>query len=407
MSVYGSLDLDSEATLDPGIQPLPGGIDVTKPPQAIFITGATGFVAAYILAELIERTDANIYALVRAHDEAAGLVRIRANLERYHLWRPEMVARVKPVPGDLKLPLLGLTQMEFDRLAADLDVIFHVGSKLSYIAPYHYLKDANVGGTQETLRLATTIRPKPYHFVSSLGILLNYKKLEGGREEDELDPEKCPDVGYFQTKYVAERVVRIARSRGIPVTIHRIGLIVGDSKQGYSNEDDFVARILIGCILAGYGPDIRSAMDMTPVDFIAQAIVHLAFQHASLGRIFHLLNPSPITWGGIMDIINAAGYPVEKLPYHHWVQAIEEHADPESNPLHPLLPFFHISFAGRMLGINENAYHALGTENTQTALNGSNIHCPPVDETLITTFLGRFVDAGRLHPVPELVTSVT
>ncbi|MCC6616255.1 MAG: thioester reductase domain-containing protein [Anaerolineae bacterium] len=407
MSVYGSFDLNSEATLDPAIQPLPDGADVTKPAQKIFLTGATGFVAAYILAELIEQTDATIYALVRASNEAAGMVRIRRNLERYHLWTPELAARIIPVPGDLKLPLLGLTQMEFDRMAAEIDVVFHVGSKLSYVAPYHFLKDANVGGTQETLRLATTTRPKPYHFVSSLGILLDYKKLEGGHEEDELDAEKCPEVGYFQTKYVAERVVRIARARGIPVTIHRIGLIVGDSKHGYSNEDDFVARILIGCILAGYGPDIRSTMDMTPVDFIARAIVHLAFQQASLGHIFHLLNPNPITWGGIMDIISAAGYPVRKLPYHHWVQAIEEHADPETNPLHPLLPFFHISFAGRMLGINENAYHALGTENTQAALNGSGIQCPPVDEALITTFLGRFVDAGRLHPVPELATGAT
>ena len=407
MSGYGFLDLDNEATLDPGIQALPGSVDVTKTPRSIFLTGATGFVAAYILAELIDQTEATIYTLVRAHDDAAGMARIRSNLERYHLWTPEMNARVKPVPGDLKLPLLGLTQAAFNELAAEIDVIFQVGSKLSYIAPYHFLKDANVGGTQETLRLATTVRPKPYHFVSSLGILLNYKKLEGGHEEDELDAEKCPEVGYFQTKYVAERIVRIARSRGIPVTIHRIGLIVGDSKYGHSNEDDFVARILIGCILAGYGPDIGSAMDMTPVDFIARAIVYLAFQQASLGRIFHLLNPAPITWGGIMDIINAAGYPIRKLPYHHWVQAIEDHADPDVNPLHPLLPFFHISFAGRMLGINENAYHALGTENTQAALNGSGFQCPPVDEALITTFLGHFVEAGRLHPVPQLVLGVT
>ncbi|MCL4247361.1 MAG: thioester reductase domain-containing protein [Anaerolineae bacterium] len=405
MSVIGLPDLDHEATLDPQIQPLPEGVDVTKPPRSIFLTGATGFVAAYVLADLIDRTQATIYALVRASNEAAGMERIRKNLEHYRLRCPEMATRIKPVAGDLKQPLFGLPQAEFNHLAEEIDVIFHVGSKLSYIAPYHFLKDANVGGTQETLRLATTCRPKPYHFVSSLGILLNYKKLEGGHEEDELDAEKCPEVGYFQTKYVAERVVRIARARGIPVTIHRIGLIVGDSERGYSNTDDFVARILIGCIQAGYGPDIRNAMDMTPVDFIARAIVYLAFQPASLGHVFHLLNPAPITWGGIIDIVNEAGYRVEKLPFHHWIQTIEEHADPDENPLHPLLPFFHISFAGRMLGINENAYHALGTADTQAALAGSGIHCPPVDEALINTFLMRFVDAGRLHPAPQWATS--
>ena len=401
MSGFQMLDLDAEATLDPVIQPLPGMVDLTVPPKSVFLTGATGFVAAFILSDLIAKTEATVYALVRADDDAQGMARIKSNLDKYHLWRPGMETRIVPVVGDLKNPLFGLTQEAFDELAREVDVIFHVGSKLSYIAPYHFLKAANVGGTEETLRLATRFKPKAYHFVSSLGILLNYSALVGGQEEDELDASKCPEVGYFQTKYVAERVVRLARARGIPVTIHRIGLIVGDSASGHSNEDDFVARILIGCIQAGYGPDIRNAMDMTPVDFIARAIVHLAFKQESLGHVFHLLNPAPITWSSIMDFVVESGYPITKLPFHHWLQAIEDHEDPETNPLHPLLPFFHIPFAGRMLGINENAYYALGTEFTQAALNGSGITCPPVDYTLIKTFLHRFVEAGRLYPSAE------
>ncbi len=403
MSGFQMLDLDAEATLDAAIQPLPGTVDLTRPPKSIFLTGATGFVAAFILSELVTRTDAAIYALVRADSDSQGMARIKANLDKYHLWRAGMEARIVPVVGDLKNPLFGLTPEAFDALAAEVDVIFHVGSKLSYIAPYHFLKAANVGGTEETLRLATRHKPKPYHFVSSLGILLNYSALVGGQEEDELDAAKCPEVGYFQTKYVAERVVRLARARGIPVTIHRIGLIVGDSQSGHSNEDDFVARILIGCIQAGYGPDIRTAMDMTPVDYVARAIVHLAFRQESLGHVFHLLNPQPITWSRIMDFVVESGYPVTKLPFHHWLQAIEEHEDPETNPLHPLLPFFQLPFAARMFGIHENAYYALGTHLTQTALNGSGITCPPVDYALIKTFLRRFVEAGRLYPAAENV----
>lgn len=398
-----ALELDKEAELDPLIQPLPQPVNFTAVPETIFLTGATGFVAAFVLAELIEKTPATIYALVRAEDDAQGLARIRKNLEHYALWTPEVARRVVPVVGDLKLPLLGLSPEQFDHLAATVDVVFHVGSKLSYIAPYQHLKAANVGGTQETLRLATHIKAKPYHFVSSLGILLNYQKPVGGREEDELDAEKCPEVGYFQTKYVAERVVRIARDRGIPVTIHRIGLIVGDSQRGRSNVDDFVARIMIGCLQAGYGPDINNAMDMTPVDFVARAIIHLAFRQESCGRVFHLLNPCPVTWGGIMDYMIEAGYPMHKLPFEAWLEAVEEHEDPETNPLHPLLPFFHINFAGRMLGVSDRAYHALGTEVTQAALRDSGISCPPVDRDLVNTFLAQFVRTGRLHPARDMV----
>ncbi|MBK8024653.1 MAG: thioester reductase domain-containing protein [Chloroflexi bacterium] len=400
--------LDRDAVLPDDIQPLPEPVDFTKEPEHVFITGATGFVAAYIMAELLETTPAHLHALVRADNVEHGMNRIRKNLAHYWLWRDEYAERITPVIGDLKHPLLGLSQADFDAMAARIDVIYHVGSKLSYIAPYEFLRTPNVAGTVETLRLAVTTKAKPLHFVSSLGILLGFKSTpgvipHGGLETDTLDAEKCPEVGYFQTKYVSERVVRHARDRGIPVTIHRIGLIVGDSKNGRSNEDDFVARILIGCIQAGYGPDIKNAMDMTPVDYAAKSIVYLSRRQESLGQIFHILNPDPITWSNIMDTVIEAGYPVDKRPFNEWVDAIEEHEDPETNPLHPLLPFFHIQFAGRMLGVSETAYYALGTRLTQDALAGSGLRCATVDGALVRTFLAQYVETGRLHPATATV----
>jgi thioester reductase-like protein len=399
--------LDHKVDLAPEIQPYPAYIDLNVEPHNIFLTGATGFVAAYILAELLEQTSATVYVLVRANDVRQGFTRIRRNLSCYLLWRRRYENRVIPVLGDLKRPLLGLTPEAFIQLARTIDVIYHVGSKLSYVAPYEYLEPANVGGTQETLRLATLSKAKPYHFVSSLGILIGYQVPPGsipvgGMENDPLDAGKCPPVGYFQSKYVAERLVRIARMRGIPVTIHRIGLIVGDSEHGCSNDDDFVARILIGSIQAGYGPDIQRQMDMTPVDYVARAIVYLSRQPESLGKIFHLLNPQPITWSSIMDRVIESGYPLEKLPLDAWVEAIEKYGDPGTNPLQPLLPFFHLDFAARMFGVSDIAYHALGTEATRHALEGSGIHCAPVDSTLVRTYLQRFVFTGRLRPASLL-----
>lgn len=404
------LTLDDEASLPVDIQPHPTAVDLSTPPDNIFLTGATGFVAAFILAELLKRTHARINALVRADNAEQGMKRLRENLCHYALWQDEYTERIVPVVGNLKLPLLGLTPAEFQTLAETVDVIYHVGSKLSYIAPYEFLKAANVGGTQETLRLATLAKAKPYHFVSSLGILLGYQTPEGrvpegGNEDDPLDITKCPDVGYFRSKYVAEHIVRLARERGIPVTIHRIGLIVGDSQNGCSNEDDFVARILLGCIQAGYGPDITNSMDMTPVDYVAKAIAHLSLQQDSLGRVFHLLNPVPITWGSIIDRVIEAGYPMVKLPFQEWVEAIEDYQGETPNPLHPLLPFFHIDFAGRMLGVSPVAYHALGTEKTLNALKGSSISCSRVDGSLIRTYLEHFAQRGRLRAV-SAVTKV-
>jgi len=396
--------LDAEAVLDPAIAPLTTPVDFSAAPQAIFLTGITGFVGAYLCRELLEQTRATLYCLVRANDADHAAQRIRENLEHYFLWKDSYAARLIPVVGDLKYPLLGLTSEGFHSLAQTIDVIYHCGSKLSYVAPYEYLQAANIGGTQETLRLATQVRPKPYHFVSSLGIFLAYKVPVGGQEDDELDETKCPDVGYFQTKYISEKVVRTARERGIPVSIHRIGLIVGDSQTGASNADDFVARMLIGCIEAGYAPDIHSAMDMTPVDYAAQAMVYLSRQRESVGKVFHLLNPNPIHWSDIFDRVSEAGYPVKKLPFNEWVEAIEEHAIPDKNPLHPLLPFFHINFARRMLGVNDSHFPLLGTAATQKALAGSGFTCPPIDGKLINTFLNQLVQSKRLYPAVAAVS---
>jgi thioester reductase-like protein len=405
--VLNMIDLDQESVLAPEIQPLRMSVDLSAKPRTIFLTGVTGFVAAYVLKELLEQTDATIYTLVRGGDQRQSLQRICRNLSRYLLWHNRYEHRIIPVLGDLKYPRLGLSAAEFADLAQIIDSIYHVGSKLSYVAPYEFLKAANVGGTQETLRLVVTGKAKPYHFVSSLGIMIGYKAPpgvtpHGGMEDDPLDASKCPQVGYFQSKYVAESIVRIARTRGIPVTIHRIGLIVGDSQHGCSNDDDFVARILIGSIQAGYGPDIKRQMDMTPVDYVARAIVYLSRQSESLGKVFHLLNPQPITWSSIMDSTIQLGYPVEKLPFNAWVEAIEENGDPATNPLQPLLPFLHLDFAARMFGVSEAAYQALGTEATLRALAGSRIRCAPVDRTLVSTYVQRFLETGRLHPAPLL-----
>jgi thioester reductase-like protein len=160
--------------------------------------------------------------------------------------------------------------------------------------------------------------------------------------------------------------------------------------------------MIVGCVQAGFAPDVRHAMDMTPVDYVAKAMVYLSRQPESVGKVFHLLNPLPISWSGIFDMVIDAGYPVTKVPFEDWVSALDTHADPESNPLHPMLPFFHIGFARRMIGITKSHFQVLGIENAQNGLAGSGIECPPVDRDLINTFLAQFVRTGHLPVVPAV-----
>jgi thioester reductase-like protein len=290
-----------------------------------------------------------------------------------------------------------LSPEAFAQLADEIDVIYHCGSKITYIAPYEFLKAPNVLGTHEALRLAALGRTKPLHYVSSIGILVDYKVAQGFGEADDLDATKVPPIGYFQSKYIAERLCRIARDRGMPVTIARIGMIVGDSRTGVSNADDFIARLLIGSIQAGYAPDVHTNTYVTPVDWVSKAMIYLSRQQASIGKTFHLLNPQPVHWSDLFDMAIDVGYPVTKLPFAEWVTAVEQSADPETNPLVPLLPFLHINFARRMTGVSNDAFFALGTSDTQAALEDASFTCAPIDHRYMSLYLGYFIRNGRLN----------
>ena len=104
-----NLNLEAKATLDPTIefpQPLSKN---SRNPKSIFLTGSTGFLGAYLLVELLAKTTANVYCLVRSSDiESASclLNRIEKNLEFYSLWQENFASRIIPIVGDLSLLLL-------------------------------------------------------------------------------------------------------------------------------------------------------------------------------------------------------------------------------------------------------------------------------------------------------------
>lgn len=264
-----------------------------------FLTGVTGFLGAFIMSALLERfPDGYVYCLVRAKDQDAATARVKDNLERHLLWKDEYLERFCALNGDLGLKNLGLDEDRWDALAESLDIIIHNGALVHWVYPYEKLKAPNVMGTVEALRLATTHKLKPFHFVSSTSVLdtdhyvnlLNIGKsvlesddLEGSREGLQ--------SGYGQSKWVAEKLILRAQARGVPATIIRPGYIVGDSKTGVSNSDDFLWRLVKGCIQLGKIPRIANVINMCPVDYVAGAVAEIAAHEESLEKsVFHIWN---------------------------------------------------------------------------------------------------------------------
>ena len=80
------------------------------------MTGATGFVGAFLLRELLDQTSAKVHCLVRASTGIDGHQRLKQHLKVHKVWQDSYEDRVLPVLGDLSQPLLGIPEgMKFQR----------------------------------------------------------------------------------------------------------------------------------------------------------------------------------------------------------------------------------------------------------------------------------------------------
>ncbi|MBZ5509514.1 MAG: amino acid adenylation domain-containing protein, partial [Acidobacteriia bacterium] len=318
-------DLNREATLDPAIVLRTKG--ALGEMRNAFLTGATGFLGAFLLSDLLAETDANIYCLVRDASIEAGHRRIEERLKSFGLWRAALRDRIVPVLGDLGSPLLGLAGNQFEELAGTIDVIYHNGAIVNFYYPYSFHKAANVLSTEALLRLASFGRSKSLHFISTLSVALTQAREDTPAIISEKDPlPGAPNLsdGYVQSKWVAEKLVSIAASRGIPVVTYRPGTIMGHSKTGVANLEDFVPSFIRGCMQAGCAPDIEvhDELHLMPVDFLSRTIVAISRRQEFFGRVFNITTPHGMVGRELVDSLLAFNPTLKKVSYQKWTSRI-------------------------------------------------------------------------------------
>jgi thioester reductase-like protein/amino acid adenylation domain-containing protein len=388
-----SEDLRAEAVLDPEIAPqsAANGTRTLRDAGDVFLTGATGFLGAFLLEGLLSSTNARVHCLVR---QRGGMESIEANLRRYGLWQTEWKERIVPVAGDLGEPSFGMTDRGFDTLAKEVDLIIHAAAVVNLVYPYSALQAANVGGTRELLRLACRHEAKPVHHVSTNGIFPPGMGL--CEEETDLDElAEAREDGYGQSKWVAEKLVREAAGRGLPVSVYRPGNVSGHSESGASNPRDLIGAVIVESTRLGYAPEIEGwHMEMTPVDFVAAAILHLASEKAAQGGTYHLANPEPPPADEVFDRLEEQGYPLERLPYDEWLQKIDA-APPEEGSPGEVLQGASPS-AGELW--EENTYE---DRNARRALHDGPTR-PAIDGALMNTYARYFTRQGWTRTPADL-----
>jgi L-aminoadipate-semialdehyde dehydrogenase len=326
--------------------------------STVFLTGATGFLGAFILYDLLSRTETvkKVICHVRAKDSATALQRLKDGCQGRGVWSDEWLSqsRLEVVVGDLENTKLGMSDDDWEKVAQEADAIMHNGAVVHWVYPYSKLRAANVGATLDIITLAQTNKAKPITFISTTAVFetptyylnLSDAMLARGKlgvpESDPLDGSlEGLTSGYGQSKWVAERILMECGRRGLRTSIVRPSYVLGDSKSAVTNTDDFVWRLVKGCIQLGLVPDIYNTINLSPVDHVAHIAATALFRPTPEQlKIFQVTARPNVRFNDFLSAISKYGYKVQRVEYLVWRTKLEQYVmEVGDNALFPLLHY--------------------------------------------------------------------
>nr|AOO87090.1 polyketide synthase [Alternaria alternantherae] len=290
-------------------------------PETVFLTGATGFVGAFILSELLKSGIATC-CLVRAASAIEAKQRLVATLESYELWEPSYALLLTPVVGNIAEPLLGMNEAGFSELAGKVDAICHSAALVDWMRPLEDYLGPNVYATHEVLRLASRGRGKAIHFISSIATLPKYLGHDVTEEEQE--------YGYATSKYMAERMVAAARWRGAKASVYRLPFVGASASRGSFRLDrgDFLHNLIAGSVEMGSFPLLETDLSaVLPVDFLAKSVVGVMTDDLHrIGLDFDYLRGSAQSFGNFFGLMAEASGDGQVVPFIKWKKRALDYA---------------------------------------------------------------------------------
>jgi thioester reductase-like protein len=262
------------------------------------LTGFPGFIGRRLVRHLLESDpDARIAALVEprmldaAREVAAGLGS----------------ERVEVLPGDITDRRLALRDEDYDRLARDVRLVFHLAAIYDLAVPLEAARRVNVAGTANVLEFCRAAEGlQRLSYVSTAYVA---GKRTGTVQEHELAAGQDFKNHYESTKYEAEMLVREAMDR-IPATVVRPAIVVGDSRTGETEKFDgpyFILRVIsrarrLHIPIVQFGR-AEAAFNAVPVDFIVKGLAAAASDPRARGETLHLVDPEPLSSHELFEVL--------------------------------------------------------------------------------------------------------
>lgn len=355
--------------------------------KTIFFTGFPGFLGSRLLPGVVLRREGT-RAVCLVQGKFAALARKRAGaLVAAH---PELGGRIRLVEGDVTRPGLGLDAADRAALQADLDEVYHLAAVYDLAVPREPALAVNLEGTRNVLDLAAGCpNLGRFNYVSTCYVSGRHPGLY---REDDLDVGQEFNNFYEETKFLAEVEVQERMRGGLPATIYRPAITVGDSRTGETQKFDgpyyvirWVLRRKKRALLPVIGDPAAYRVNVVPSDFVIAAIERLSGVEASSGVVYQLADPEPLTVDEIIDrVAEVTGRRIVriKLPLGLAKGALD-----------------YVPFLERYLGIPSSSVDYFvhptdyATDHTRRDLAGAGISCPP-----LPSYLDRLVAFAREHP---------
>ena len=363
-----------------------------------FITGASGFIGKRLVKKLLEREGSTIYFLIRA-------VEAESVPQLLEYWGVD-ATRAIPVVGDLTQPLLGVSKTDQKKIGKKVTHFFHLAAIYDLKADAQSQLRVNVDGTRNTVQFAESIGAKHFHLFSSIA---SAGLFEGLFREDMFEEAENLEHPYFRTKHDSEGIVR--RECKIPWRIYRPALVVGDSRTGEMDKIDgpyYFFKLIqkMRKALPSWMPTIGiegGRVNVVPVDFIVAAVDHIAHARGEDGKCFHLVDPTPMRVGDLLNTFaRAAHAPEMALRINAALFGfIPRHMRKALMALTPVRRIQHAVM--KDLGLPDDIFNFINyptrfdCRETTRVLQGTGIAVPPLD-----TYAWRLWDYWERYLDPDL-----
>ena len=307
----------------------------------VLLTGATGYLGAHLLKDLLFMTDATVYCLIRGSSQTEAQARLANVLDFYfpEQLKPDMLQRVQVYTGDITCPNWGMEVDQVEEINDKIDTVIHSAAKVKHYGGYEEFEKVNVNGTRSIVDFCIKGN-KRLHYVSTTSVSGYYLVPQNlgdavFTENDFYIGQHYYENVYVRSKFEAENIIlQNIQQKELNATIHRIGVVAGryqDGKFQANINDNALYNRLRSIIQLGFVLQEQHGLELelSPVDYCSRAMILLSQIAESNRKIFHIFNPHTIRLTSLIQAAHRCGYRIESLGTEEYqIRIMEIHTDP-------------------------------------------------------------------------------